>query len=246
MNILFELLNELKYETKESFSFNVTINNEDINSILTPFVSVEYPCQTYIVVEVRNDKLDLVNNEFFKAIALSFRQADFHESDMDKNTTLLVSSVRADNETLNSQAKIKIEDDPYYFKKYVFSYTNANEQKAIQYLEYKKAEKGLNFSYIEEISEYLLKAEYFKEYKEKEDNLSTYSYFIELATKIPAFPLNITNSQQIKSVDVFLKEQLQSKTINTSVLDQLISGNINFKEDSVESILLKYESLLLK
>ena len=98
--------------------------------------------------------------------------ADFHESDMDKNTTLLVSSVRADNETLNSQAKIKIEDDPYYFKKYVFSYTNANEQKAIQYLEYKKAEKGLNFSYIEEISEYLLKAEYFKEYKEKEDNLS--------------------------------------------------------------------------
>lgn len=45
MNILFELLNELKYETKESFSFNVTINNEDINSIVTPFVSVEYPCQ---------------------------------------------------------------------------------------------------------------------------------------------------------------------------------------------------------
>ena len=114
MNILFELLNELKYQTKESFTFDISLDDEKTSIVVTPFISVEYPCQTYLVIETENQALSRVNNDYLKALALAFRKAEFHESDMDKNTTLVITSVRPDTEPLNSDAKVKIEDDPYY------------------------------------------------------------------------------------------------------------------------------------
>lgn len=246
MNILFELLNELKYQTKESFTFDISSDQDKTSIIVMPFVSIEYPCQTYLVIETENQALSQINNDCLKALALAFRKADFHESDMDKNTTLVITSVRSDTEPLNSEAKVKIEDDPYYFKKYVFSYTSASEQLATSFLEHKKAECASEFSYVNEVLDYLMNAEQFGEYKDKKDKLSTYGYFVELATKIPAFPLNIKNSEEIKSVSEFLTDQLDGKEIDTELLDLLAFSNIDFNEASVESILAKYDELTIK
>ena len=246
MNILFELLNELKYQTKESFTFDISSDEDKTPIVVTPFVSVEYPCQTYLVIETENQALSKVNNDYLKALALSFRKADFHESDMDKNTTLVITSARLDTEPLNSDAKVKIEDDPYYFKKYVFSYTSASERLATSFLEHKKTERANEFSYVNEVLDYLMNAEKFGEYKDKKDELSTYSYFVELVTKIPAFPLNIKNSEEIKSVSEFLTEQLNGKEVDTDLLYLLAFSDIDFNEASVESILAKYDELTIK
>lgn len=244
MNILFELLNELNYQTKESFTFDI-IGCESNNSVVvTPFVSVEHPCQTYLVIETGNKLLNIVNNEYLKQLAMAFRKAEFHESDMDKNTTLIITSVRPDTEPLNSAPKVKIEDNPYYFKKYVFSYTVASEQHAISFLEHKKTIVGSKFSYVNEILNYIMNAEQFGIYKNKKDDLSTYSYFVELVTKVPAFPLNIKNSEEIKSVDAFLVEQLKGTETDTELLDKIVFSDIDFKEDTVEIILGKYDALI--
>ena len=246
MNILYELLNELKYQTKESFTFDVTLDDNKTSIIVTPFVSVEYPCQTYLVIGAENQTLSKVNNDYLKALALAFRKADFHESDMDKNTTLVITSARPDTEPLNSDAKVKIEDDPYYFKKYVFSYTSASERLATSFLEHKKTERTNEFSYVNEVLDYLMNAEKFGEYKDKKDELSIYSYFVELATKIPAFPLNIRNSAEIKSVSEFLSEQLDGKDVDTERLNSLSFSGFDFSEASVESILAKYDEITTK
>ena len=243
MNILFELLNELKYQTKESFTFDISSDEDKTPIVVTPFVSVEYPCQTYLVIEAENQTLSKVNNDYLKALALAFRKADFHESDMDKNTTLVITSARPDTEPLNSDAKVKIEDDPYYFKKYVFSYTSASERLATSFLEHKKTGCANEFSYVNEVLNYLMNAEEFGKYKDAKDELSTYSFFVELATKIPAFPLNIRNSEEIKSVSEFLSEQLNGKDVDTEHLDVLAFSGIDFYEASVESILAKYDEI---
>ena len=246
MNILFELLNELKYQTKEPFTFDISSDDDKMSIIVTPFISVEYPCQTYLVIEAENQALSKVNNDYLKALALAFRKADFHESDMDKNTTLVITSTRPDTEPLNSDAKVKIEDDPYYFKKYVFSYTSASERLATIFLEHQKAECACEFSYVNEVLDYLMNADKFGEYKDTKDELSTYSYFVELATKIPAFPLNIRNSEEIKSVSEFLSEQLDGKEVDTERLDFLAFSDLDFNEASVESILAKYDEITTK
>lgn len=244
MNVLFELLNELNYQTKEIFTFDI-IEDETSNSVVvTPFVSIDYPCQTYLVIEIENKSLNIVNNDYLKQLAIAFRKAEFHESDMDKNTTLIIASERPDTEPLNSSPKVKIEDDPYYFKKYVFSYTSAGEQLATTFLEHRKTVVGNEISYVNEILNYLMNAEQFGIYKNKKDDLSPYSYFVELATKIPAFPLNIKNSEEIKSVDVFLVEQLKGKETDTELLDKLVFSDIDFKEDTIELILKKYDALV--
>ena len=137
MNILFELLNELKYQAKESFTYDIPSVENKSSVVVFPFVSVEYPCQTYLVIEIDNKALSKVDNEYLKTLALAFRKTQFHESDMDKNSTLVIASIRPDTEPINSEAKVKIEDDPYYFKKYVFSYTSASERLAIEYLAHK-------------------------------------------------------------------------------------------------------------
>lgn len=54
MNILFELLSELKYQTKKSFTFDISSDEDKTPIVVTPFVSVEYPCQTYLVIETEN------------------------------------------------------------------------------------------------------------------------------------------------------------------------------------------------
>lgn len=246
MNIVCSLLNELKYQTKESFTLDVFTDEDKTSTVVTPFVSVEYPCQTYLVIETENQALSKINNDYLKALALAFRKAEFHESDMDKNTTLVIKSVRPETEPLNSDAKVKIEDDPYYFKKYVFSYTLASERLATSFLEHQKTERATEFSYVNEVLDYLMNAEQFSEYKDKKDELSTYGYFVELATKIPAFPLNIKNSEEIKSVSEFLTEQLYEKEVNTELLDLLAFSDIDFNEGSVESILAKYDKLTMK
>mgnify|MGYP002579098734 CR=1 FL=1 len=83
-------------------------------------------------------------------------------------------------------------------------------------------------------------------YKDTKNELSTYSYFVELATKIPAFPLNIKNSDEIKSVSEFLKEQLDGKDVNTEHLDFLAFSDLDINEVSVESILAKYDEITTK
>ena len=184
MNILFELLSELKYQTKESFTFDISSDEDKTPIVVTPFVSVEYPCQTYLVIETENQALSKVNNDYLKALALAFRKADFHESDMDKNTTLVITSARPDTEPLNSDAKVKIEDDPYYFKKYVFSYTSASERLATSFLEHRKTECANEFSYVNEVLDYLMNAEEFGKYKDTKDELSTYSVERDISSQL--------------------------------------------------------------
>ena len=246
MNILFELLNELQYRAERTFTFEFLDGVNHVSKEVFPFVSTEYPCQVYLVVDIKNSTLNNVDNDFLKQLAGAFRKTNFHSPEMDKNTTLIINSCCLDKESLNNEAKVKIEDDPYYFKKYVFSYTPANENLASTFLECKQKEKNSEFSYKNEILNYLMNAEQFAEFKEKNDKLSTYSYFVELATKIPAFPLNIRSSEDIKSVYDFLDEQLKGKEIDAELLDCFISSDIDFKENDIESILAKFEELVTK
>ena len=86
---------------------------------------------------------------------------------------------------------------------------------ALEYKEYKRIELDISNmkDYVNEVLDYLMNAEEFGKYKDTKNELSTYSYFVELATKIPAFPLNIRSSEEIKSVGEFLSEQLDGKDV---------------------------------
>ena len=55
MNIVYNLLNELKYQTKEPFTFDISSDGDKTPIIVTPFVSVEYPCQIFGQIRPRGN-----------------------------------------------------------------------------------------------------------------------------------------------------------------------------------------------
>ena len=79
MNILFEVLNELKYKAEIQFTFKLDDENE---FKVSPFVSTCYPSQVFLVVNLDYGKLSLIrNSEFLPELATAFCKQTFHSAD---------------------------------------------------------------------------------------------------------------------------------------------------------------------
>ena len=248
MKILYEVLNELEYSSKETFSFSCSLNNNEKQYEALSFVSLPYPSQVYLVVQLTNSDLNyILGSSFLISLAKEYRKQPFHRAEMDKNTTLLFECICSDSEFINLRAKVQIEDDPYYFKKYVFSYSVLEDRRANEYLQNKKNVSENAFSFVNEVQLFLLNADTFASYKDNHANQPTYSYFTELATKVPIFPLKVVPVNEIKTVDDFLNEELQkTPEINVAALDQLLNLQLDFKEETVNTILGSWNTITLK
>jgi len=246
MKLLYEILNELNYVSKDSFSFSCFISGMEKSYNAMPFASEDYSSQVYLVVQVSNTELaNVLGSDFLITLAKVFRKQNFHRSDMDKNTTLLIECVREQEESVDHISKVQIEDDPYYFKKYVFSYSTLEERRATEYIQTQKAASVENFSYIKEIQSYLSNADTFTSYKANHTNQPTYAFFCELVTKVPIFPLRIAAVNEIKPVEDFLHEELEKMpSTDINALDQLLNLVADFKEASVESVLSCWRSVI--
>jgi hypothetical protein len=87
-------------------------------------------------------------------------QQEFYSTEMDHNITLLLLCKRADNEQIDHDAKVQIEDDPYYFKKYVFVYTEKEETAALAHAGTQEGELSAV------IRDYLMDTKRFSRYKD--------------------------------------------------------------------------------
>lgn len=243
MNILFEILNEQHYMTEDIFSFEFSRDSKSVNYEVTPFISLDYPMQAVLVVCVDNSELSNVsNNEFLKKLAVAFRKQDFHQSDMDKNTTLIIKSLRDDKEIVNLSAKVQIEDNPYYFKKYVFSYSKVEEKHAIDFVIEKKKSDSESELVSSIIQKYLFSTDMFTKYKNNTDDAATYKYFSELSIKIPFLPLEVTSSSEMLTVDQILLKSKKYDEAKVEKINAFLDLNFDFKEDDVEAIISAWEN----
>lgn len=224
MNVINNLMAELGFNAFDSFTTNYDKSKE---ITVFPFIADEYKSQVYLVVLCDNNNLDdVVNTNFVQAIAKAFRKQAYHTGEMDRNTSLLILSPHRVDETINTSAKVKIEDDPYYFKKYVLSYDALAKNKADAWL----TQNMIDSSLVTTIQEYIGDVSKFKDFKEKPKNEIVYSYLIEVVTKIPLFPMRIVDQKEIHSVDYYLNEELnrlrtkKSKPIdiNTDKIERLL------------------------
>lgn len=148
---------------------------------------------------------------------------------MDRNSTLLILSEHEVEETVNMSEKIKIEDNPYYFKKYVFSFDEISKQKTEEWIK----QNSRNDSLIATIQDYITNTNNFARYKKNNQNEAIYTFLIELIIKIPSFPMKTAESQQIHSVEQYLDDGIQElKTgkkpiiVKRSELDKLVDTDI--------------------
>ena len=95
----------------EKLEYKIDIfKNEDVGS------------QVFIVLQTLESQLVSLSGikDFIIEIANFFRESDIYLPDMDKNTSLVFCVKNDINSEKLDALKVKIEDDPFYFKKYVF------------------------------------------------------------------------------------------------------------------------------
>lgn len=240
MNIIYRLLTELGYVAQDIFS---AIYDGEKKIDITPFISENYKCQVYLVVSCLNSQLDeIINTDYIKEVSKKFRVQPFHFGEMDRNTSLLILSEHRTDESVNTSIKVKIEDDPYYFKKYVLSYDNIEKNNAEMWIKNNMKDDSV----ITSIQEYIGNTSRFEAYKFNHQNEPVYSYLVEIVTKIPNFPMRIIDQKEIYPVDFFIQEELyklrsKKKPIDIKVerMEKLIE--MDLEAMNIEDILAYYD-----
>lgn len=230
MRIVHDVLKACGYGMKEAFSFTYLWNDVEYCRQVSPFVSEQYPDDVYLLVSIQPaELLHTLDNSFMSALAISFRKQMFHRSAMDRNTTLLLSCLCNTGEQINHDLRVQLEDDPYYFKKYVFAYTAADEAAAEQYVAENSREDE---TLIDTIRDCLLNTTMFAAYKGKDPAQRAYVYFAELMTKVTVLPIRPDSCGSIESVEkIWLNELQKTQMINLEALEKVLEGNNETPEE---------------
>lgn len=249
MSLVKNVLTELDYYAQSMFSVSIE-NSADL--YITPFISAQNRSQVYLVVTIAGNDLHIVLSEpFLPTVTECFRSQRCYVADMAKNTSLLIMNPCAERSNRSSEDKLHIEDDPFFFKKYVFSYTEAEQKKVQEYIAQQQEECGDRFCYVGFIQEYILNRDHFAQYKKQFENEPIYAYLAELCAKLPILPLSTASMYTIKSVDQFLKEKIEeAKTrkkdpihIEKAKLDQMLTEIGDWKQADSETIASRWHTI---
>lgn len=207
---------------------------EEMAYNLNIFKNKNVESQVFIVVQILESQLVGQNNnqDLVIEIANFFRENDVYVPDMDKNTSLIY-CVKKDiySEKLD-KLKVKIEDDPFYFKKYVFAYSEAQAD------EFKKICKQYGQAPSELIQTYILDTEKFNRFKKNSDNEQIYQLVSELLIKIPVVPINFESNGEIKSVSDYMLEIQKCNNDEIERLDYIID-TLNESQGNIEQLVDK-------
>jgi len=182
INVIKEIMFDCAYENvvQTEITFEEKVYNLNI------FKHREVESQIFIVLQILESQLVAQDNykDLVIEIANYFRENDIYVPDMDKNTSLIYCVKRDIKSNKLDELKVKIEDDPFYFKKYVFAYSEAQSD------EFKKLRKQHNWTINELIQTYIFDTENFSKFKKNGDNEKIYKLVSELFIKIPIIPIN--------------------------------------------------------
>lgn len=233
MKILYNVLAECGYAEKGSVPFTYQWKGAEVSRVVSAYASARYPDDVYLLGEIPPAELEqTLSDDFLPALAQAFRKQSFHRSSMDRNTTLVLGCRYEKIGQLPHTAKVQLEDDPYYFKKYVFAYTKAQEDSALAWLlEHRDCP-----SMLEAIRGCLLDTEQFAGYKASADAQKAYAYFVELATKVTVLPICPNNDEPIKPVQEYWEEALLgAPQLDPAALEQILELDPDRPDEMLDS-----------
>lgn len=227
INIIKEIMNDCAYENV----VQTEVVYDKVVYSLNIFQHKSIESHIFIVLQILESQLVAQDNykDLVIEIANYFRENDIYVPDMDKNTSLIYCVKRDIKSDKLDELKVKIEDDPFYFKKYVFAYSEAQSD------EFKKICKQHNQATSELIQTYILDTENFNKFKKNGDNEKIYKLVSELFIKIPIIPINFETNGEIKSVSEYM---LDIKKCNDDELERLdnIIETLNNPQENIEQL----------
>ena len=231
INVIKEIMFDCTYENV--VQTEVTFEGKLYN--LNIFKHREVESQIFIVLQILESQLVAQNDnkELVIEIANYFRENDVYVPDMDKNTSLIYCVKKDINSDKLDKLKVKIEDDPFYFKKYVFTYEQAQAD------EFKKLCRQHGQSASELIQTYILDTDKFNNFKKNGDNEKIYKLVSELLIKIPIITISFETNGEIKFASDYMLDVQKCNNDELERLDRIVEtlnssqGNIDLLVDKV-------------
>ena len=228
INVIKSILFDCGYEN----NVQTEIEFEKIKYSLNIFKNKNVESHIFIVLQILESQLVSLssNKEFVIEIANFFRESNIYVPDMDKNTSLVYCVESDISSDKMDRLKVKIEDDPFYFKKYVFTYSDAEAN------EFKKLCKQYRKSSSEFIQTYILDADNFNKFKKNADNEKIYRLVSELFVKIPIIPISFKTQGEIKSVSDYMLEIQKCNSDEIEKLDRIIESLSDLEENKEQLV----------
>lgn len=261
-----DLLAERGFSERQAFEITYQAEKIKWEHQVTPFVSSYGSREGYLLISVGGRELPhLLKGDFLTLIMEALGKQEFYSAELNRNITLLLLCKRATDEQIDHDAKVRIEDDPYYFKKYVFVYTEQEEAAAHAYAEKWEGpladivrgylmDTGRFAGYKDQTAEERKKENEKKPAKgrkkgktdeepelgEKDREYLAYRFFVELATKVTMLPIHPQGKVEIQLVDDYWQEELR-KTMLTDLA--AVECVLEMDADNLDDVLTKWNDL---
>lgn len=199
IGIIKTILCESNFSVGELFTIEAYQQIYEIQSL----VSEQNPSQVFLLFPILESKLLEVNLlDILPDIAVAFKETKLYESEMEKNTSLVVCVNRdVDSEKLTKEA-IAIEDNPYYFKKYLFAYHDNDNKKFEQLKKEYECKQNIEF-----IQKYVINSKNFEAFKDNLSNNETYKLISDLLVKLPVISIGFSKTETLHTVEMFFQEE---------------------------------------
>lgn len=155
----------------------------------------------------------------------------------DKNANLLILIEVDSLENVNADLMLKIEENPYHFKKNILYYTNDEKTNLIQAIGDSEA--------LTKIESMILDEKIFEVHKQQFDQNNFESLIYRLSIKIPFIKINAKQTNNLKSLEEINNRLLQNNQLNELLIrDFFMLSDENFNSITEEEIFEKLKSIL--
>lgn len=180
-----------------------------------------------VLNQIQEEQIDL----FIKAKEI------INQPQFDKNANLLILNKVGKIEEVNKDYLLQVEEDPFHFKKCIIYYTDEEQV---------KLKEAIGHSEVATcIESMLLKDEVFTAHKQSFDDNDYQSLLYRIAHKIPFIKINITQVDNLSSL-----EEINKNTVGENALNNLLESdfytlsNDDFIKLSSEDILDRLKKII--
>ncbi|MBZ9622142.1 hypothetical protein G9F71_004615 [Clostridium sp. FP2] len=211
------------------------------NSVFT-YRKNDTKIEFFIVVSIdQKDFLSIDENKIFSDINKSLKNTLSYTAEVDKNTSLVL-CVAKDSKLTSfdelEKKELRIEENPYFFKKYVLTYDEKIAQEVFGEVLKTYNESSSLTKYIESI---VTNPERFRNFKINAINNEDYMLLSKIVMKVPVMPVKVPDNQSIKSLESMIQDNVISKNLQKSqgLVAILSSENSreNVEKDDISQII---------
>lgn len=209
--------------------------NDYLKSVIFTYRKDNIKTEFYIVVSIdQKEFIGLDENKMFADISKSLKESSSYIAEVDKNTSLVICVAkdgRLKSEELMGSKELQIEENPYFFKKYVLSYDSRIAEDIF-------GEMLKNYNDSTDITKYIenfiTNPDKFRNFKLNPINNETYMLLSKIVMKVPIIPVKIPDSQSIRSLANMIQDSIVANNLQKAQTLVVFLSEEQNKENDVD------------